>query len=50
MVWPVGELQLFYKVTRSCLLSKEEKGKGSEREGERKKLGREKRDLSTSYI
>lgn len=43
MVWPVGELQVFYKVTSSCLW-----GRGGE--GERQEGEREKRDLTTSHI
>lgn len=47
MVWPVGELQLFYKVPSFCLLRE-----GKE-VGEREREGRgeiEKTDISTSYI
>lgn len=61
MVWPLGELQAFYKVTSSCLWGwggegEREKGKerGWERGRERRREGgrrrrRERRDLSTSY-
>lgn len=45
MVWPVGELQVFYKVTTSCLWRE----KGTEKKGGREEEGEE-RDLSTSYI
>lgn len=50
MVWPVGELQLFYKVPSSCLLRKGKRGKGCRREGERRRGEIKKTDISTSYI
>lgn len=50
MVWPVGELQLFYEVPSSCLLRKGKRGKGCRREGERRRGEIEKTDISTSYI
>ena len=53
MVWPLGELQVFYKVTSSCLWGwggEGEREKGKEREGGRERgRQRERRGLSMSY-
>ena len=51
MVWPVGELQLFYEVTCSCLLREREGKRVREREKEEEKeVGeREERFINILY-
>lgn len=43
MIWPVGELQLFYKMTSSRLLKVMKEEKGGKEEMKRD-------DLSASYV
>lgn len=50
MIWPFGELQVFYKVTNSCLLGvggvRGERGRKGERKGRREReRGRRRREI-----